>query len=353
MFVSFVDGDLKVVKYFRSPKSDTYDDTDGLPDPGECMVAGSWTITERHGSRGFPPMMYTNDFDDRRVLQDYVRVTQIDSKDLGYDPPKFSDFLDSPEAAYVWRERVFRNTNTTDTRAGDTLVSAVAIPQYSREAYYYAVGNRYSQGRSISKAISYDIIKDPNVGYAWRCFPRINRPPFPPDRPDCNTKVCRGDAPCTFGGNGFPKERRVVCTVHEPSGACSDFADSGQWLGICQSVDGFNQPGMDKTSSSTVQNLGYDESGRLFLVSPGHGGPLSLPVTGKQVFNHWIIPSPDPDTANNVHFIRAEHSAIGDDALVCGVGLSTYSEETRTYGYVPDTIGPKDGYPAFVGVNKP
>lgn len=364
MFVSFVNGDLKVVKYYRNPKRDTYNNVDDPRYPGECLVAGHWTITEVSGSRSFPTMMYTNDFDDRKVLQEHVKITDIDSKDLGYDPPKFSDFIQSPESCYVWRERIFRRTTVVDERGGEQVVSAVVIPQYSREAYYYATGSRYNLGRRGSTTIAYDVLKDPNVGYGWRCFPRINPPPFPPNRPDCNTRVCRGDAPCSSGGSGFHKERRVVCLAYEPDssnapwvvggsgGACHEFADSGPWLRICEIVDGFNQPGMDKTGSSTNWDLGGDEKGSLYLISPGYGGPLSIPVTASQVFNHWMTPSPDPLT-QIVQFIHAEHSAIGDDALVYATNLSSYPGETRTYGYVPDSIGPNDGYPAFVGVNKP
>lgn len=364
MFVSFVDGDLKVVKYYRNPKQDTFNNVDGEPYPGECLLAGHWTITETSGSRSFPTMMYTNDFDDRKTLQEHTKITNIDSKDLGYDPPKFSDFIESPETAYVWRERIFRRTTVVDQRGGEQVVSAVAIPQYSREAYYYATGSRYNLGRSGSTSIGYDIVKDPNVGYAWRCFPRINPPPFPPNRPDCNTRVCRGDAPCSSGGTGFPKERRVVCLAYEPNSggpwvigggggaACHEFADSGPWLTICQIVDGFNQPGMDKTGSNTNWNLQGDEKGSLYLISPGYGGPLSIPVTASQVFNHWMTPSPDPIT-QIVQFIYAEHSAIGNDMLVYATNLSSYQGEKRTYGYAPDSIGPDDGYPAFVGVNKP
>jgi len=364
MFVAFVDDDLKVVKYYRNPKQDVFNNVDDPRFSGECLLAGSWTITETSGSRSFPDMMYSNDFDDRKVLQELTVVTQIDSKDLGYDPPKFSDFIQSPEAAYVWRERVFRSTTTVDRMGGEQVVSAVAIPQFSREAYYYATASRFNLNRSGSTAVRFDVVKDPNVGYAWRCFPRINAPPFPPDRPDCNTKVCRGEAPCSSGGAGFPKERRVVCTAYEPGGggpwvagagsggACHEFADSGSWLSICQVVDGFNQRGMDKTPSSTSWDLERDERASLFLISPGYGGPLSIPVTASQVFNHWMTPSPDP-LSGDVQFIFAEHSAIGSDMLVFATNLSSYQGERRALGYAPDSINQKDGFPTFVGVNKP
>ena len=363
MFVAFHGDELKVVRYFRNPKQDTYNNVDDPRSPGECMLAGSWTITETSGSRSFPNMMYSNDFDDRRVLQEQVKITQIDSVDLGYDPPKFSDFIESPETAYVWRERVFRRTTRTTTDGGESAVSAVAIPQYSREAYYYATATSYSS-RLRQTSVGFDYVRDPNVGYSWRCFPRINAPPFPPNRPDCNTRVCRGDAPCSSGGVGFPKERRVVCLAYEPNrggpwvvgggggAACHEFADSGEWLQLCQIVDSFNSPPPTRTSSSQTTILPLEGDAKLFLMSPGYGGPLQIPVTHSQVVNHWMTPSPEPVT-RTVQFIYATHSAIGADMLVYSTNLSTYVGEIRSYGYSPDSINQNDGHPAFVGVNQP
>jgi primosomal replication protein N len=363
MFVAFHGDELKVVRYFRNPKQDTFENVDDPRFPGECLLAGSWTVTETSGSRSFPNMLYSNDFDDRKVLQEQVKTTEIVSTDLGYDPPKFSDFIESPETAYVWRERVFRRTTQISTDGGESVVSAVAIPQYSREAYYYATATSYTS-RLRQTIIGFDYVRDPNVGYSWRCFPRINAPPFPPNRPDCNTTVCRGNAPCSLGGRGFPKERRIVCTAYEPRyggdwvfgggpGAnCHEFADSGDWLQICQIVDGFNSPAPNRQASITTTTLPVEGDAKLFLMSPGYGGPLAVPVTHSQVVNHWMTPSPEPVT-QTVQFIYATHSAIGSDMIVYSTNLSTYAGEIRSYGYTPASINQDDGHPAFVGVNQP
>jgi len=365
MFVCFVDNALKVVRYFRDPNQRVVTEVDDPRFPGECLLAGSWTITERSGTQSFPTMMYSNDFDDRERLDESVKVTEITSRDLGYDPPKFSDFIESPETAYVWRERIFRRTTVTEIRDGERVVSAVAVPQFCREAYYYATGKDYERGRRGTTSITFDVVRDPNVGYAWRCFPRINAPPFPPNRPDCNTRVCRGDAPCSSGGIGFPKERRIVCLAYEPGSggpwvsgggggaACHEFADQGEWLSICQIVDTFNNPGMDKTSTTTSWDALDDGVGRLFLVTNGHGGPIQIPVTASQVFNHWMTPSPEP-TFGTIQFIRATYSTMGVEGVVYTTNLSTYQGEVRTFGFVPDPVHPQnDGIPAFIGVNVP
>lgn len=351
MFVSFVDDDLKVVRFYNNPRKSEGDTEDDPRYPGECLLAGSWTITRTSGPRSIPAMMYSNDFDDRRTLPATRFVQTIASEDLGYDPPRFTDFLESPEAAYVFRIRYFRRTTSSRSEAGEILVAAVVIPEYSREAYYYATGTKFTSFFE-TRTVGFDSIRDPNVGYAWRCFPRIGPPPFPAGRPDCNTTVCRGDAPCSFGGVGFHKERRVVCTAYESSGGCSDFADGGSWLDTCQIVDNFNQPGSAKVSSSSSQDFGEKSSGELYLISPGHGGPLRIPVTGSQVFNHWMNPSPAPLT-HTIQRISATHSAIGNDALVYKDHLSTYAGSTVLRGYSPANVGPDDSVPTFIGVNKP
>lgn len=351
MFVSFIDDELKVVNFYRSSAGGAYSDVEDDRDPGECILSGSWTITEVSGNREFPTMMYSNDFDDREVLQERVKVTTIKSEDLGFDPPRFSDFIQSPETSFVSRSKIFRRTTVVDNRGGQALVSAVAIPEYSREAYYYATASKYNLGRNGSTTVAYDAVGDPNVGYAWRCFPRINAPPFPPNRPDCNTRVCRGEASCGLDGRGFPKERKVVCLDYVQT-ACSDFADSGPWLKICDVVDGFNQPGMYKTGSRENWDLGGDERARLRLVTPSHGGPVTIPVTASQVFNHWMAPSPDPESLITQH-IRAEHSALGEDFLKYSTGLSSYSGGAKTVGYSPEPILDADGFPTFIGVNQP
>lgn len=346
MFVSFIDDSLKVVKFYRNPKQDIFNEIDDPRYDGECLYAGSWTITEKSGSRSISTGMYSNDFDDRKVLQEHVKITTITSDDLGYDPPKFSDYLQAPESCHIWRNRVFRQTVVVDNRGGEYVTAAVAIPQFSREAYYYATGRAYNLGRSGTTGVSYPKLKDPNVAYGWRCWPRFSSPPWP-DNIGCDRGVCGGS--CTSGGTGVHKERRVVCLNYEPYN-CSDFADAGPWISKCAVVDSFNQPEPRRTTSDTSWNLGGDAVASLFLMSPGHGGPLQIPVTPSEVFNHWGIPSPDPDT-HIVQSIAAEHSALGNDMLVYDTNLSSYTGETKNYGFSPDAFTDADGFPTFVGVN--
>ena len=105
-------------------------------------------------------------------------------------------------------------------------------------------------------------------------------------------------------------------------------------------------------SSSSWDKTGEEEA-RLRLVTPGHGGPVEIPVNATNVFTNWLRPSPDEH--GMFQHLPATHSSIGADAIVYGTGLSSseFGGGASTRGYLPDNVAAGDGYPAFVGVNKP
>ncbi len=347
MFVCFVGDDLKTVRYYRNPRVIDNSGTEDSRIPGECLYADSWQIVTRSGNMSIPAMMYSNDFDDRRALQGTLVTTNIESRDLGYDPPRFSDYITNPQVARVSRNRVFRRTTHTETQNGDSVGSVVAIPQYSREAYYYATGSTFTGGRTISTNVGYDVLQDPNVGYSWRAFPS-GYAGFPwPSGIGCTPDRCGGI--WTPDGSKPHSERKVVCTTYE-NFSCAEYADAGTWLTLCQVVDRFNQPGMDKTPSYSVNVIGPDSRAELKLVSPGHGGPVSIPLTFSEFSNKWQAPSPDPETFI-IQFIYATHSSLGADLLIYYDNLSVASPNVVKIGFAPDTITNADGFPCVVGVN--
>ena len=368
MFVSFVNGDLKVVKYYRNPKRDTFNNVDDPRSPGECMYNGEWTITEVSGDRSFPNMMYTNDFDDRKVLQEHVKTTNIHSVDAGYDDP-----IRSMEINYdtyiVFRARCFKRTTTVEDFGGERVVSAVVIPQYSREAYYYATARTYDLYWRGSTVVSYDYVMDPNYGRSWGCTENLGIR-LPPDLGHEGTRMCRGDAYCYFRDAlqpGPPKlfhpEQKVVQLFHGApryTGPCHDFADSGPWLSMCQDVSSirvstssqYQARPFRRGESSSWDRTGEAEA-RLRLVTPGHGGPIEIPVSPSNVFTNWMRPS--PDEYNMFQYLPATHSGIGEDAVAYGTALSSseFGGGASTHGYFPDDVAVSDGYPAFIGVNNP
>lgn len=347
VFVSFVGDDLKAVKFYYNPDTDEYNSIDDPRYAGECMLAGSWDILQTSGMRSFPRMMYTNDIDQRRTLQESTIKTHIVSKDLGYDPPYFSDFTEAPEYCQVARNRVFENTTTITRQSGDSIRSVVAVPQYSRSAYYYAYGES-SLTNSVDTIKQYYYVQDPNIGFGWRKFAQIATPPIPSD---CiaNRLVC----------GTTHTDRRIICLAYEASGAgpwvfsgggntCYELADHGQWLTECQNIESLcaGVPPVRVGSGSSV-NSGPKTEALLSLVTPGYGGTLEIQMKYTD-FIAWERPSPDPDTLE-IHHIKASHSTLGADALVYETDFTGYGEQLFK-GVSPVTIRGSDN-PTFIGVN--
>lgn len=361
MFCAFVNGRLQVVRYYRNPVSQPYNQTSDPRYPGECLLAGSWEIVTTSGNRSFTTMMYSNTLDFRRVLQESETVTNITSNSRGFQTPRFSDFIQSPEASKMWRERLFQQVTEVDSRSGERVLGAVAIPQFSREAYYFAFGSQYAGGRSGSTSVTHVSVRDPNVGYGWRYFPRINSPysVWPDDR-GCEIERCGGN-PAKL----IHPERRVVCDNYEPNANdpayvhqnggigdnCHEFADEGPWFELCDSIDGIAVGSGGATGTHNYSenwNLGTDDAGFLYLFTPGTDDTLRIPVTFNQVDNHWMKPSPDPVT-EIVQNISAMHNAIGQDVVVYATGLTSYSGEVKVEGFTH--LGHNlTAFPAIVGV---
>lgn len=348
VFVCFDENQLKVVKFYLNPEVDTTPKVEDPRYPGECILNGEWTITETNGER-FPRMMYSNDFDDREVLKDDIAVTHIVSKDLGFDPPQFGDFIEAPAFCFIRRNRVFERTTTYTRRFNTFVASVVCIPEFSRSAYYYMLYR--SEGAGVwNEERVYDYIKDPNQGYGWRRIVTVGVPPIAQDcvdhRFDCGTTHT---------------DRRVICITYEPDlnlghlgvdGECYQYADHGQWLEMCQNIESLCSA---QTNGSFPARTGYFRSGvtqaktkqTLTLMSPGYGGPLEI-VTPFDSYPLWADPSPDPDTGF-VQGISSTHSCLGEDAIVYMEDLAGVGEQ-KTKGVGAVTIGPSDNA-NYIGVN--
>ena len=370
MFVAFVDGDLKTVRYYRNPEQDQYTDVEDSRSPGECLFNGSWTIREVSGRRAFPNMMYTNDFDDRKVLHEHEQITKIRSEDLGYDAP-YRQMEINYDTFRIGRARCYKRTTEVERRGGENLLSAVVIPQYSREAYYYAKVRSYDLYWTGSTTVIHDYIIDPNGARSWGCTENFFIP-LPPELGIDGTRTCRGSAYCAFRDeprfgprHTFHPEQRIMQLLYNSAQVaddpCSELADSGPWGSICQDVTNIRILGTStyqplpfrRNSTESWDRSEGNAEAELYLVSPGHGGPLRIPTTPAAISGIWFKPSPDEFGA--WHQLPATHSAIGEDALVYGLGISTaeFGGAGATRGYTPGEVRPSDGYPAFIGVNAP
>lgn len=348
VFVAFVGEKLTTVKFYYNPQEEQYTAVDDSRYVGECLLAGNWTRSSVSGLKSFPRMMYTNEIDERRTLQENVERLDIASKDLGFDPPSFSDFIEAPEYCQVSRNRVFEKTEVTTLKVGEGLTSVVAIPRFSRNSYYYAYGEWSLQNVVITNR-GYDYVLDPNIGYGWRKFPQVAGPPIPAD--------CVANR---FACGTTHSDRRVICLSYSPQfggdwvyggGAgdnCYEFADKGEWLSICQNIESLcTGTAPVRTPSSNTVNSGYQFRGEMTIVTPGYGGPLKRTLT-EAAFMRWRRPSPDPDTGA-IQTLILSHATLGAECLVYETDLSGFGEQL-VRGTTPVTIGGSDN-PTFIGVN--
>ena len=349
MFVCFDEGQLKAVKFYFNPETDATTEVEDSRYVGECLFAGEWSIQEKWGSRTFPRMMYTNDIDDRRVLSENTKDTNIKSRDIGFDPPRFGDFPEAPEYCQVFRERIFERTIDVVQVSGSSIGSVVIIPEFSRSAYYYMFAES-TQSSTRTNVVDFQSIRDPNTAYGWRSFVTIAAPSL---SPECiNNKYICGTT---------HRDRRVICTSYEPAyvpayggvdGSCYQYADFGPWIKECDPIEAICSAQMNNSlpshvSSSSSSNVPPKTEQKLVLVSPGYGGQLEI-KTGHASYSVWARPSPDPDTLELQH-ISSTHSCLGEDALVYYDDLKG-SGQQKTFGPLAVTIGGSDN-PTFIGVN--
>lgn len=336
VFVAFMNGDLKVARYFKPGQAESHGEVTDDRWGEECLLEGSWSWKTTMGSRSLPAMPYTNDIDPRAILEEYVSEGTLTSNTLGFDPPIYSDFLEAPEACVVWRQKVWKQVTVQEERGGEGRSACFIVPAYSREAYYYFEGHSYNGGRRGSTGVSYAYVADPYFYYGWRKFPRIASPPYPPDR-DCRTDKC----------GGKHAERRIICWEYSQH-QCYDYADSGPWAQECQDI--VSLCSADPPSRSPTYedwDKGTDFEGTWNFLSDGLNGPVSGSTTENQ-HAYAMTPSPDPET-DLIQFIYAEHSAIGEDCVIYSKGFA----DIVVAGYTPVPLTQNDGMPLFIGVNQP
>lgn len=349
VFVAFMNGDLKTARYFKLGQPESHGEYTDERSPGECLLEGTWTWTMTTGSRSLPSMPYTNNIDPRAVLEEHFTTSTLTSNSLGFDPPQFSDFIESPETCFVWRNKVWKQVTVSEERGGEARGACFVVPGYSREAYYYFEGHYYNGGRKGSTTTAYAYVMDPNTYYGWHKFPRINPPPWPAGW-GCDIGNC----------GGKHTERRIMCWVYDESNYagpwaigggsndCRSYADSGQWAQQCQDVQSLcSATPPVREATTTSWDKGTDFEGTWSFFSDGLNGPASGPITENQ-YAYAMTPSPDPET-DLAQFIFAEHSAIGEDCVIYTKGF--FGDRVVT-GYTPVPLAQNDGMPLFIGVNQ-
>lgn len=336
MFVTFVNGSLKVASFYRVSKQDVIDSTEDSRTPGECMYEGSWTIHTISGSRSIPPMAYTNDIDPREVLSTTESTTKITVSPMGFDPPKFGDYIEAPEGCFVTRNKVFREHTTSETKMGSSKNSMFMWPDKEREGYYFFVGKRYDGGRSGMESVKYLYLRDPNTYFGWRKLLYFGSIPWPQDK-GCSRDVC----------GGKHTNRKIVCYDHIMDGACQEFADSGGWAGICDDIESLCSASPPvRTPWQKLWDKGTDFKGDWYYIGTGVFGQEQGEHSA-EMHGSIMNPSPAPDTGF-IQYMYAGHSALGED---CAFHMKGYSGGMLKVGSTSVKTESDDGLPTFIGVN--
>ena len=220
MFAYYIDNDLKTVHYFK----DWVDwDKPAEDDYTECMTVGSWEKTEWLEPTQIKGSFYHSDFDDREEIAGRERYTQIKGADKGYDHTPFFEFWEVySRVGDMWRNRYYTHKTNIQTTSGKKLEVAICVPFFCRNVVLYANQNGHS-GIEKTQQQSLHAVKDPNT-YGYWTYDNIFH----------WRNTLRDEYGITrMDGNPYPKKSNPVWVEvyhYNPSG-CSDFADSGDWVG--------------------------------------------------------------------------------------------------------------------------
>lgn len=311
VMVFFADDVLKWVKFFTDArKSEPIVESDFE----ECMYVGEWTSKTQNGLNSIPPMVYTNDYDDRERLPAGESTTKIKSVDLGYVSIIFGDDPVRPYESSLIRTRAFRRATDTTITGGEFIASSVTVPFHDRCAYYYT----HAKGADSKQTVyvdSYLTLGDPYSCTSWRNllgftgFTPMGCGESPPPHA-CWTRAAHPD------GCGPVEYRAVYAPGAEYNPyPCSDFADRGPW---CFTCDNAEELAYTLTLPELTQRPGTLEISKVkrttVLLNESDQTPLVVDVadtTALGYVNPWFIPSPNPETGST-QYLDVTHNAFGD-----------------------------------------
>lgn len=339
MFAYFQGDALKVVKYYYDPRAKSAPaETDDFE---TCMFQGTWHQHTDNG-KSMGPMFYTSDLDDRAEFAGTASDTKIVGTSMGYSQVSVADDIIDPVFGNATRQKRYRKCTTTTSVAGEAGISAIVIPFFDREAYYYAYGHS-TTGTSASFGCGYVTLLDPWSCPTWRNFPGF-------------TGHFVGDI--TTGhwvslaqhpdGCGPVTDRTAMhpSPVYSPS-TCSDLADSGPWCHICDDLDRMTYflTAPPLPASTNVNSLGT-ATRKVVLVSSEKWGQI-VAYNGPGSFGRWGLPSPDSDGTTD-YAEETQNVLGGIDCIRASGGITAGDPGTILKGL--DWPGLTQSVLTFIGV---
>lgn len=307
MMVFFDGDDLQTVRYYYEPSTRPVPEQSDYED---CMYVGSWSRSAAIPDYGCPPMMYSNQFDDREDHGAQTEDETITSVDMGYTRTVVFDDLHAYYLGYLVRTKTFHRTTVRRTVSGAFVRASVRVPFWDRCAYYYTV-SRGLNTEIVTTTVGRNDLNDPNSYETWR-----NVRGWTTFRDDPPPSIPISEHPAGCG----PVLVRTVNIPMYGAYPCSEFADSGPWATPCTNAEalvfGFTPPIPPSSTVVTQPN----ETSRTWLVSTA-AAPLmvaqhlNLPIVlgfSPGAIERWFLTSPDPVT-NSTQYISTTCSVLGSD----------------------------------------
>ncbi len=337
MHVFFKDDELKWCKYYRDPLAyDSSLDTT-IDTTEECEYAGEWELETTSGGKAIPAMFYTNDFDDRHVVHENRSYTKLRGVDCGYSSVDLGDDPSLLCHGWITRSRRFHMYQDSKITRNAYLQSAIAVPFYDREAYYYAV-REGSTSEETSHVEFWKQITDPHWAEYWRAFV------------GCAHFDQQGK-PTTDFGCGPSTIRKVRYKFYTPTD-CNEVADDGEWLEICDNADAlaYHTPQADLRAFFHNEHTEGSATMSVWLVCNSDTTPFRTKIETRQDrywTPKWFMPS--PGEFGDTHYIQAMENCYGDSQLVsCWVDINTGLQKVLGG---PNIAALKDGQSPSTGVN--
>lgn len=344
MFVAFHGEALVVARYYRNPKSAIYNE---IVDTFEgCLYSGSWYREQSTGTRSFPTMMYLNIQDDRAVLQGSYSRYDMTSADMGFTPCTISDFEEDLSWSVSTRSKIFKETLVNYTESGQRMNAIVAVPEGSRQGFYYAFGTTLGSV-SRTNTVQYTTLRDPHTYYNFRRFPSAQIDPVPAG---ATAAKCSCIGPNCEQAN-IPITRRKRVYLQMANTPCSDYADGGDFLPQCADVESICRGSVRIPATSVTNTTPPPYNGFLRYYDDSGLGAVNLVLTHSSFENRWEMPSPDPDFGL-MQNITATYSTMND----LGAESRQYMTELLQSGGIHKREGVfctthTDGSMTYVGVN--
>jgi len=214
----YLGDDLKVIKYFADSRTFNAKVEGNFED---CMTVGQWEQTERTSPSYIATNLYTTDYDEREEIAESYKITKIKGEDLGYPEAPEIRQIGSVFSMHfeLNRRRYFSRVTNVKTYSNESKSVYSCVPFYMRAASLF--GSTKSK-KSIKETETGVRLwhQDPNYYGAWWY--------------DWSSRWVYWESwmdSYQIGVDPSPFPFMVEKHFKGESGGCSDFADSGPWMG--------------------------------------------------------------------------------------------------------------------------